>query len=168
MSKKYSKSRRTRRSRKQRQTKRVKGGGCGCAGSVSGGIPGGTPGAAELSKLTPALYRGGFSAPSNIQNLPIRTFYPLADYKDDVQRMQMTTRLTGGSRSRKSRKMKGGIGIPFSFIQGLNDRMMPFASDPISTTGNTSGSMVSNNLYTANPSATYNPMAMKYNGPNLV
>ena len=128
--------------RKERKSYRKKGG-CGCGGSkVTGGGN--------------DFFLPGYIPPESINGLPLRSFYPQNTYNDDPQGNQVNTRLLKGGkrrkksvrikrRSRKSRKGRKSYKKGGAFSDYLNDPL-GMQKDPISSFGNISGAVSSNNL----------------------
>lgn len=98
----YKSKRKQNRTKKQRRTgKRIKGGCATCK------YP-------DVFPANLATYKGGSFGQPSFSNVPIRAYYGREDYSADVQRNMVSSRLLGGARRRKSRKMRGGVS-PFDF-----------------------------------------------------
>lgn len=177
----------SKKAQKIRKTMRkMHGGNCGCGcqakpffgganaananGTVFGGIYGPVSGAVELSKLSPALVKGGspFGAPSFDGKLSIANYYPLNKYDPDVQHMQEASRLNPnmlggaskkkgrkGRKSRKNKKIRGGSAS--SLLFSVTDPIYQSASNAVSSVGNVSGALLQSNIIQGIPSSSYNP-----------
>lgn len=192
----HNKSKKTNKHKPRKTMKKMHGGNCGCGcqqrsffggstlvnGTVFGGIKGPISGAAEVSKLSPSIIKGGspFGSPSFDGSLGVRNYYALNQYKPDVQHMQESSRLNpnmvggtpaviGGTpaviggrswrrsskKNRKQKKMKGGI--QFSTIRSFVDPIYNSASNAVSSVGNLSGTLLQSNVLNGVITNNYNP-----------
>lgn len=177
--KRNNKRSRKHRSNKRKTMRKMRAGGCGCQGAVSGGLSG------AIDRNSLFFNGGGELGPASFKDVPIHSFYPLNDYKVDPQHAQQATRLdpnimstnVGGSSKRKQqrqskrqmRKLKGGSAIPFSYawVRGLSDPLLVNNTDAISSSNTTAGSILGNNILSGIATSSYNPSAMRYSGPVL-
>lgn len=123
---------------KKSRTRRTRGGSCPCS--------------------KPFLFQkmnGGAHGEPSFSSVPIRSFYPQNNYKDDVQGGQISSRLgvqtpttpniMNGGRKRR-RKMKGGvIGGPFS-EQLIRTASGPTLPSIVTTYDGLSGSLLARNI----------------------
>ena len=91
--------------------------------------------------MTPTLFKGGHSGSESLADLPISKFYPLNEYNNDPNDMQVSARNLIGGKSRKKRrpKIKGG---------GLFDSM--FGSSGNINNSASFGTVVGNQLFSNN------------------
>lgn len=66
--------------------------------------------------------KGGVTFPASFSNVPIRSFYPMNDFKNDPNYLTVAARNTGSFYGGRGKKRGGGaIFNPASFITGLRN-----------------------------------------------